>query len=336
MAQSISIPLTKPKGDDDEIHIASWNMNGGLVRDYASKHPKAEGIKDWINASEGIVLLQHTGVPGSEVPYEVKQTFKGMMIRLAGSEDQLQASVAVIAHEKWEALSKMDDNTGRVLGVELRAGEFIMRVVSIYMPAALESSSLAPTNPTRALANELAAKAICWAKEAEYFVIGGDWNEVCRREDRIAGGIRKNQSGVAREYLRPNTVNTLLTNNSRLVDVHRYVKGSGEGFTRHGAAHGGASRIDMLFASRELTTVGYEWDCHTVSGGESDHEMLVASFRLPFDVAEREELLGEAPREKDWIPSVTKMTASQLNSFRTTVIGRCSKELKQAGHLAWD
>ena len=175
------------KGKDNlrGVSIASLNMNGGLQKGHVfCNDSKAADINDWVERHKGIILLQHTGVLGNEVPHDVKKVFPNKVIRVCGDEEQPQASVAVIADEAWKVLSKVDDTTGRLLGVELSSGSVTLRFVSIYMPAGLEGVSISASHPTRALANRLAEKAVNWARQAQFSFIGGDWNEVARRKTR--------------------------------------------------------------------------------------------------------------------------------------------------------
>ena len=333
------------KGKDNlrGVSIASLNMNGGLEKGHVfCNDSKAADINDWVERHKGIILLQHTGVLGNEVPHDVKKVFPNKVIRVCGDEEQPQASVAVIADEAWKVLSKVDDTTGRLLGVELSSGSVTLRVVSIYMPAGLEGVSISASHPTRALANRLAEKAANWARQAQFFFIGGDWNEVARRKDRQVGGNRKKRRPVNLEHMKMNTINGILLNpNHNLVDVHRYANGDKKvEFTRVDKRTGGSARLDMLLASRQLVAETENWECYTELGNSSDHDMLVASFDF---VAHKGSETGLSTRDKAWaragdkVRSVTKMSRSMAARFKSIVLAKCKDALEGlAQTLGWD
>ena len=76
------------KGEDNlrGVSIASLNMNGGLEKGHVlCNDSKAADINDWVQRHKGIILLQHTGVLGNEVPHDVKKVFPNKLIRVCGT-----------------------------------------------------------------------------------------------------------------------------------------------------------------------------------------------------------------------------------------------------------
>src|SRR4051812_42032109 len=164
-------------------------MNGGLSwKPNMHSDKKGKDYSDWLDETEGILLLQDTGVVSESVPGDVRSLFGSNIIRTWGDVDKRHATVAVAAHQSWKTRGKFQHPSGRALGLELVKGDLQLRVVSVYCPTNLDNVSVSEENAERRLANDLAREAIKWASQVDAFVIGGDFNETSMLEDRIMGG----------------------------------------------------------------------------------------------------------------------------------------------------
>ena len=174
-----------------------------------------------------VLLLQHTNIVGEDVPGDVQQAFGD---HVWGATDEPVSSVAVVAHRRWKVKQKFCHPSGRVLGVELAAGESVLRVVSVYCPTNLDYTSTYPVDRRRKAANEMVDAAVRWATQAEVCFIGGDFNESAVVNDRRMGG---EAPPLRAERLARNTINSVVLHpGTGLADVHAFVNGSTRAFTR--------------------------------------------------------------------------------------------------------